>query len=93
MSGRTTAVLAVVVLALALSPVGMALADEVPRMGKEELRGLLDNPDVVILDARAVKDWRKSDAKLPGAVRVDPHDVSSWAGDYPKDKRIVVYCA
>lgn len=68
-------------------------AEDVPRISKEELLSELDNPDVALLDARIVTDWRKSDKKIRGAVRVDPHDVSSWADNYPKDKRIVVYCA
>ena len=68
-------------------------ADDVPRMSVEQLQGLLGSSDLVLLDARAVKDWRKSDRKIVGAVRVDPYDVSPWAGDYSKDKKIVVYCA
>jgi 3-mercaptopyruvate sulfurtransferase SseA len=68
-------------------------ADDVPRISKEQLRELIGNANNVLLDARLVKEWRKSDGKIPGAVRVDPHDVSSWAGKYAKDQRIVVYCA
>jgi rhodanese-related sulfurtransferase len=68
-------------------------ADDVPRMSKQQLKGILGSSGLVLLDARTVKDWRKSDRKIVGAVRVDPHDVSSWAGDYSKDKKIVVYCS
>lgn len=68
-------------------------ADDVPRISREQLRDLVGNTENVILDARLAKEWRKSDEKIPGAVRVDPHDVSSWAGNYAKDQRIVVYCS
>jgi rhodanese-related sulfurtransferase len=69
-------------------------ADEtVPRIGQEELLSIIDNPAVAVLDARIVKDWRKSDSKIKGAVRVDPHDVSSWIGNYSKGQKIVVYCS
>jgi rhodanese-related sulfurtransferase len=67
--------------------------DDVPRISTEQLQEILGNSDLVLLDGRIAKDWRKSDKKIVGAVRVDPHDVSSWAGDYSKDKKIVVYCS
>jgi rhodanese-related sulfurtransferase len=68
-------------------------ANDVPRIGTEELKDLLGSPDLVILDARTAKDWKKSDSKVAGAVRVDPHDVSSWEADFSKDNQTVVYCA
>jgi rhodanese-related sulfurtransferase len=68
-------------------------ADDAPRIESEQLRAKLDQPGVYLLDVRIVSDWKKSDRKIPGAVRVDPHDVSSWAGKYPKDELLVVYCA
>ena len=81
------------VLLLFLMLPGSVYADDVPRISKEQLRDLIGNVDNVILDARLAKEWRKSDGKIPGAVRVDPHDVSSWAGEYAKDQSIVVYCS
>ena len=68
-------------------------ANNVPRMSTEQLNEILDNPNLVLLDVRTEKDWGKSDRKIVGAVRVDPNDVDSWAGDYTKDQRIVLYCA
>jgi rhodanese-related sulfurtransferase len=68
-------------------------ADEAPRISKEEVKALLKDPSVAILDARISSDWKKSDKKIKGAVRVDPLDVGAWAGNYPKDKKIIVYCA
>lgn len=71
----------------------MALAGDVPRMSKENLKSRLGSPDVVVLDVRAEGDWRPSDKKIKGAVREDPTDVESWIKDHPKDKTIVLYCA
>ncbi len=68
-------------------------SDDAPRITKEELKALLDNPGVIILDARVGMSWSKSDKKIKGAVRVDPGDVGSWAGSIPKSKKIVVYCS
>lgn len=68
-------------------------ADEAPRIAKEEVKALLNDPNTVILDARITPDWKKSDRKIKGAIRVDPLDVGAWAGNYPRDKKIIVYCA
>ncbi len=74
-------------------PTPFAAADEVPRMTKEELKPLLDNSDVVILDVRWSKDWKGSERKIKGAIREDPKRFKSWAQKYPQDKTIVLYCA
>jgi rhodanese-related sulfurtransferase len=68
-------------------------ADEAPRISKEEAKALLNDPNVVVLDARITPDWKKSDRKIKGAVRVDPLDVGAWAGNYPRDRKLIVYCA
>ncbi len=66
---------------------------DVPRMTKEELRSLLGTADVVVIDVRAGGDWRKSGEKIAGAVREEPGAEESWAGNYGKDKTLVLYCA
>jgi hypothetical protein len=65
----------------------------VPKMTKEELRAKLDSPDVVIVDMRLGKDWKASEEKIKGAIRMDPDAVESLAAKYPKDKTLVLYCA
>jgi rhodanese-related sulfurtransferase len=94
MSRKTVLTVAIAFLAAAwiFSAPGFA-ADEAPRIAKEEVKVLLNDPNVAILDARRGTDWKKSDKKIKGAVRVDPFDVGAWAGNYPKDKKIIVYCA
>ncbi len=92
--GRKPYFLPVAVLAavLALSGTGMpADGDAVPRMTKEELKGLLGNPDVVVLDVRF--DAGLAPKRIAGAVHEDPKNVESWAGKYPRKKRIVLYCS
>ncbi len=83
--------------AVSLAVVGVftwaARADEVPRITKEELRNLLGNPDVIVLDVRTGASWKEDKLKIKGAVREDPKEVSSWAPKYPKDKILVFYCA
>jgi predicted sulfurtransferase len=94
MKGRLSKVLTVLV---ALASVALfakaAVADEVPRMTKEELRAMLGNPDVVIIDVRTANDWEASQSKIKGAVREEPRQAKSWADKYDKDKTYVLYCA
>jgi rhodanese-related sulfurtransferase len=68
-------------------------AEDVPRISTEELNNTLENSDLVLLDVRTERDWNKSDIKIIGAIRVDPDDIKSWAGNYSKDQMIVAYCA
>jgi predicted sulfurtransferase len=67
---------------------------KVPRMTKEELKSLLGNPDVIVLDVRIAGEWKRDALKIQGAVREDPEkDYRSWATKYPKDKTLVFYCS
>jgi rhodanese-related sulfurtransferase len=65
----------------------------VPRMTKDELKAMLGNPNLIIIDVRHDQDWKGSDVRIKGAVREDPDDVKSWARKYSKDRLIVLYCA
>ena len=68
-------------------------ASSIPIMTKETLKSMLDNPDVVVLDVRAGRDWKSSEFKIKGADRANPGDYSSWASRYEKNKKLVLYCA
>ena len=70
-----------------------ALSQEVPRITKEELKTMLGNPEVVVLDVRAGSDWRASTMKIKGAVREEPDKIDSWMSKYSKDKTLIFYCA
>lgn len=71
--------------------VPFASASEAPRITKEELRAMMDSPDLVIIDVRMEKEWKKADKKIKGAVWEDSEEIEKWAGKYPKDKTIVFY--
>jgi rhodanese-related sulfurtransferase len=62
-------------------------------MTKEELKTQLDSPDIVILDVRTGGDWKTSEFKIKGAVRANPQEFDKWADVYPKNKKLVLYCA
>jgi predicted sulfurtransferase len=94
MNSRSRFAIASVTVLLALCGVSMAFgAADVPLMSKEELKALLDDPQVIILDVRQGRDWTASEFKIPGAVSAPPGDFNNWAGRYPKEKRIILYCA
>jgi rhodanese-related sulfurtransferase len=63
-------------------------------MTKEELKALLGNPDVIVIDVRVGASYSASKWKIQGAVREDPRaEIEAWAKKYPKDKTIVLYCS
>lgn len=70
-----------------------AAAQDVKRMTIEELKGMLGNPDLVIVDVRRDGDWKSSKVKIKGAVREDQEKVEAWMNKYGKDKTLVFYCA
>ncbi len=69
-----------------------ASASDVPKISQEELRAMLSNPDLIIIDVRRERDWNSSSLKIRGAKWEDFLDVETWAQKYPKDKTIVLYC-
>ncbi len=73
---------------------GPASEIKVPRITKEEVKSMIGNPDLIILDVRAAQDWKDSEWKIKGAVREDRRGKSNeWMDKYPKDKILVLYCA
>lgn len=70
-----------------------AMAASVPRMTTDELKAHLGDPDYLVLDARAGRDWNGSSEKVSGAERVDPGNVDQWANNYDRAQTIVLYCA
>jgi hypothetical protein len=67
------------------------LSADAPRMTKEELKALLGQPDLIIIDVRTGSDWTASDLKIMGSIREDPYAIAPWTNKYPKDKTLVLY--
>ncbi len=78
---------------LVLTSAFIVHAQDIPRISKEELKAELGNPYLILLDVRIDKDWDPSETKIKSALREDPLKVEEWIGKYPKDKKIVLYCA
>jgi rhodanese-related sulfurtransferase len=93
---RRNIVVVLLGVSLALLGIGLQVSlakDTVSRITKEELKARLNDPNVVIVDVRLGKDWKASESKITGAVRVEPADVLSLVDKYSKDKMLVFYCA
>lgn len=69
------------------------LAGDVKLMSTADLKQILGADDLIILDVRAGRDWSTSELKITGAIRAGGEDFDSWANRYPKEKKIVLYCA
>ena len=96
MSVRRIVITLLLGVSVALFGLGAQLAkatSPVAKMTKEELKTALDDPNVVIVDVRLGKDWKASESKIKGAIRVDAAQVLSLVDHYPKDKTLVFYCA
>ena len=66
-------------------------AAEVTIISDVQLKGILDSPEIVIIDVRGSKDWRSSNIKIKGAVRKIPKKFESWAHELPTDKKLILY--
>jgi len=60
---------------------------------KETLKNWMDKGDVIILDARQGRDWGSSEFKIQDAHRADPGQFMVWKDKYPKNQKMVLYCA
>ena len=75
----------------AAKPSAAQPADEVRRISEDELRAAMDKGTVAVYDVRNQKDYAAGHIK--GAKLVPYSEVGSRAGEFPKDKLIVTYCA
>ena len=85
--------IALIIVMLLLSGVTSVWAGSVETMNKEELKAMLDSPDLVLLDVRRGRDWNSSEFKITGAQRLENDGIASAVGTISKDKTIVLYCA
>lgn len=84
---------ALIATALLLATAFAAGAASVPRMSTDELKSRLGEADLVVLDVRGSWDWDKAAEKIAGSERVNPAAAEQWAGNYPREKTLVLYCA
>lgn len=73
-------------------PHGFAASD-IQLISKEDLKKMLDDPAVDVIDVRVERAWKSGDTKIKGAGWEDPTDVGAWAGKYSKERTLVLYCS
>ena len=89
----TSLIVSFILIVVFLLTTGTYATDDRIKISPKELKEILDQPGITVVDVRIVSDWRKSKRKITGAVREDPHNVSSWAGKYSEEDPLVVYCS
>ena len=90
LKGRLQSLLLLLFLSFALARGNaLAAAPEVKYIDAAELKGMLGDPTLVIIDTS--QGWWTYDQKIVGSL-VFPGEVNSWAPQIPKDKKIVLYC-
>lgn len=75
-----------------MAPVSL-WASSIPTVTKDELKAMLDSPDLVLLDVRLGRDWSSSQFKIKGADRLAKNDIDAALNSYDKQKTVVLYCA
>ena len=94
--GRVTDLLAISLVALLLiitTNSGLMAAENVPRISVQELKRMLGNSDLIIMDVRKTRSWWRSNTKILGAIREDISKPADVFDKYPKDKMLVFYCS
>jgi len=65
---------------------------DVPRISPKELSALVSRGETItIIDARRPESYDRSDARIPGALRIPPERIAD-AQNIPQGVAIVVYC-
>jgi rhodanese-related sulfurtransferase len=66
---------------------------EATRVTADEILARLDrNEPIAFVDARREEEWRRSDKKLPGAVRLAPDGQDETLPMIPPGRSVVTYC-
>ena len=76
---------------LTVAPASMVFGQTIPLITKEELKPIMENADVAIIDVRKGRDWTSSEFKIKGAVYGDPSKIADWTSQFKKDKKMVLY--
>jgi rhodanese-related sulfurtransferase len=71
----------------------VSAAEGITLISTDQLKEELTKPDVIVVDVRLKHDWDSSQWKIKGAQRQIPAETQQWMTKYPKDKKIVLYCA
>jgi len=57
-----------------------------------DLKSLIEQGVVTVLDVRRKNDLDADTVRLPGAEWRNPEQMAEWSRDLPRDRDVVVYC-
>jgi len=66
-------------------------ASEISIISTNQLKLILGNPEISVIDVRGSTDWQSSELKIKGAIRGSPENFESWAHNFSKDKKLILY--
>ena len=58
----------------------------------QELKSIIDNKDVKVIDVRRKEDYTADNSVIPGSTWFDPANIDNWCTTLPTDKEVVLYC-
>jgi rhodanese-related sulfurtransferase len=95
-AAKTLTLLCVLTAALGLTSLAVAEGEQairnVPRISIDELKALMDQNAVLIIDVRDPESFAKG--RIPGAINIDYTQILKEGGRFAGEKRtIVAYCA
>jgi hypothetical protein len=79
------------IVAVLLSLTVTVNASEFSIISTNQLKLILDNPEIAVIDVRGSKDWQSSELKIKGAIRGSPKNFEFWIHDFSKDKILILY--
>jgi hypothetical protein len=96
MNTRQSGIWIIILCLFIIDSVGCALIPQTSFLAKsgiskEDLKNRFNDPNLIVLDVRRPKDWKKSGIKIKGAVQEDPNKFENWYSRYPKTKTIILY--
>ena len=69
------------------------MADNPSRLTVADVKDLIDRKQpITFIDSRNPIAWGSSNVILPGALRVPIDEVDRHLQDFPRDRRLIVYC-
>lgn len=66
---------------------------DIARITPEEVKARLDKGEAItFVDSRSAGAWAGAVAKIPGAMRVPPHEAADYVSEIPRGNPVVIYC-
>jgi rhodanese-related sulfurtransferase len=58
----------------------------------QELKAMLGNSNLTLIDVRRKDDYAADQSAIPGATWLDPAEINNWCNTLPNDQEVILYC-